>query len=102
MWAWLRAAKREIRVRSEVFLFYFSHRFGGRKAVKSIGQQASSGFLRLRSGQALRLRAVNPLLGGRSARRFAQDDGLVGVLKNILVGVPKTREVKKVTTSQDD
>jgi hypothetical protein len=23
--------------------FYFSHRFGGRKAVKSIGQQASSG-----------------------------------------------------------
>jgi hypothetical protein len=26
----------------------------------------------------------------------------VGVLKNILVGVPKTREIKKVTTSQDD
>jgi hypothetical protein len=35
-------------------------------------------------------------------RRFAQDDGLVGVLKNILAGVPKTREIKKVTTSQDD
>ena len=26
----------------------------------------------------------------------------MGVLKNILVGVPKTREVKKVTTSQED
>src|SRR5216683_6142194 len=43
----------------------------------------------------LRLRAVNPLLGDRSARRFAQDDGLVGVLKNILVGCTKTREIKK-------
>jgi hypothetical protein len=35
-------------------------------------------------------------------RRFAQDDGLVGVLKNIRAGCTKTREIKKVTTSQDD
>jgi len=46
----------------------------GRKAPESICQQASPGFLRLRSGQALRLRAINPLISDRSARRFAQDD----------------------------
>jgi hypothetical protein len=34
----------------------------------------------------LRLRARNPLLSGRSARRFAQDDGLAWSLKNLLVG----------------
>jgi hypothetical protein len=31
-----------------------------------------------------------------------QDDGLVGVLKNILVGCTKNREIKKVTGSRDD
>src|SRR5216683_1936900 len=39
----------------------------------------------------LRLRAVNPLLGDTSARRFAQDDGLVGVLKNIPVGCTENK-----------
>ena len=43
----------------------------------------------------LRLRARNPLLSGRSATRFAQDDGLVGVLKNLLVGCAKTTKIKK-------
>jgi hypothetical protein len=34
--------------------------------------------------EVLRLRAIYPLLGHRYARRFAQDDGLVGgVKKNI-------------------
>jgi hypothetical protein len=49
----------------------------------------------------LRLRARNPLLSDRSARRFAQDDGPVGVLKNLLVGCVKTTKIKKVTTSRD-
>jgi hypothetical protein len=31
--------------------------------------------------EVLRLRAIHPLLGDGSARRFAQDDGLVGGLK---------------------
>jgi hypothetical protein len=48
----------------------------------------------------LRLRAVDPLLGDWSARRFAQDDGLVGGLKNIPIRWAKNG--KKVTTSQDD
>jgi hypothetical protein len=52
----------------------------GRKAEESICQQASPGFPRLRSGQALRLRAVNPSLYDGSARRFAQDDGFVAGL----------------------
>jgi hypothetical protein len=46
----------------------------------------------------LRLRARNPLLSDRSARRFAQDDGLVGVLKNLLVGCVKTTKIKKSQT----
>jgi hypothetical protein len=50
----------------------------------------------------LRLRAINPLLSDRSARRFAQDDGLVGILKNLLVGCTKTTKIKKVKSSQDD
>ena len=32
----------------------------------------------------------------------AQDDGLVGVLKNLLVGCVKTTKIKKVTTSPND
>src|SRR6267154_4004916 len=51
----------------------------------------------------LRLRAVNTLLGDRSARRFAQDDGLVRSSEKHSGGVyQKTREIKKVTTSQHD
>jgi hypothetical protein len=43
----------------------------GRKAPKSICQQASPGFLRLRSRQALRLRTIKPSVCDRSAKRFA-------------------------------
>src|ERR1700689_4336645 len=43
----------------------------------------------------LRLRAINPLLSDRSARRFAQDDGLVGVLKQQSVGRDKNAENQK-------
>jgi hypothetical protein len=50
----------------------------GWKARKGICQQTSPGFPRLCSGQALRLRAMSRPLCDRSARRFAQDDGLVG------------------------
>jgi hypothetical protein len=50
----------------------------------------------------LRLRARNPLLSDRSERHFAQDDGPVGVLENLLVGCVKTTKIKKVTTSEDD
>jgi hypothetical protein len=32
----------------------------------------------------------------------SQDDGLVGVLKNISVGYAKRKKIKKVTTSRDD
>src|ERR1700722_5321863 len=41
------------------------------------GNEASPGFLRLRSGQALRLRAIKPSVCDRSAKRFAQDDDSV-------------------------
>jgi hypothetical protein len=50
----------------------------GWKGRKGICQQTSPGFPRLCSGQALRLRAMSRPLCDRSARRFAQDDGLVG------------------------
>ena len=89
---WGRSALQIPRLRSEAVPFLISFRLWGRKALESIGQQPSSGFPRLCSGQALRLRARNPLLSDRSARRFAQDDGLVGVLKNLLVGRIKTTE----------
>jgi hypothetical protein len=72
---------------------------------KSIGQRASPGFLRPRSGQALRLRAISRALWNSSARRFAQDDGFVRRLekqKNIWLGVQKTRKTEKVTGSQND
>ncbi len=79
----------------------------GRKAPKSICQQASPGFPRLCSGQALRLRAINPLLCDRSARRFAptarrgrQDDAFLEGIKPHLVGCKKHEKIKKV--SQDD
>ena len=43
--------------------------------------QVALGFLRLRSGQALRLRAPSAVSCDESVRRFAQDDDFVGVLK---------------------
>src|SRR5450631_2239880 len=46
--------------------------------------QSPSRFPRLRSGQALRLRATSAVSPDRSVKRFAQDDGFAGVLtKNI-------------------
>jgi hypothetical protein len=62
----------------------------GWKARKNICQQASPGFPRLRSGQALRLRAISRLLCDESARRFAQDDAFVGASKNIRLEVQKS------------
>jgi hypothetical protein len=66
----------------------------GWKARKSICQQASPGFPRLCSGQALRLRAVSRPLCDRPARRFAQDDGFVGGEKHP-VRTQKTRKDRK-------
>src|SRR5258708_10862737 len=66
------------RLRSELVTFLIWPVVCGWKARKSICQQASPGFLRLRSGQALPLRAISRSLFDRSARRFAQDDGFVG------------------------
>jgi hypothetical protein len=43
--------------------------------------QVALGFLRLRSGQALRLRAPSAVSCDESVRRFAQDDDFVGALK---------------------
>ena len=54
---------------SEVVTFLISLCFRGRKALKRICQPASSGPSTA---------AINPLLSDRSARRFAQDDGLGG------------------------
>jgi hypothetical protein len=62
----------------------------GWKAPKNICQQASPGFPRLRSGQALRLRAIGRPLCDGSARRFAQDDAFWG-LKNISRRGPRNR-----------
>src|SRR5882757_9864758 len=59
------------RLRSEFVTFLSSAVGCGRKAPKSICQQASPGFLRLRSGQALRLRAIKPSVCDGSAKRFA-------------------------------
>jgi hypothetical protein len=48
-------------------------------------RQASTGFLRLRSGQALRLRATSAVSGDNPVTRFAQDDDFLGIsTKNIL------------------
>src|ERR1700722_18479712 len=49
----------------------------------------------------LRLRAISRPLCDRSARRFAQDDGFVGV-KSILLATQRTRKDQKVTCSPND
>jgi hypothetical protein len=69
----------------------------GRKAPKSICQQASPGFLRLRSGQALRLRAIKLPVCDRSAKRFAQDDGFVRGLEIQLVGYAENTKGSKMS-----
>ena len=43
----------------------------------------------------LRLRAINPLLSDRSARRFAQDDGFVVSFEKIVVGCVRMQGSKK-------
>jgi hypothetical protein len=69
--------------------------FRGRKAVKSIGKEASSGSFDY---------ALQTRLGDGSATRFAQDDGFVGglktfrlavILKNVLVGCAKNKNCQK-------
>ena len=79
------------RLRSESVAFSISLVVCGRKAPKSIRQQASPGFLRLRSGQALRLRAISSPSCDRSARRFAQDDGFEEGVEKHLVRCAKRR-----------
>jgi hypothetical protein len=43
----------------------------------------------------LRLRAISGLWRDRFARRFAQDDGFVGGLKNIRLAVKKHEKIEK-------
>jgi hypothetical protein len=65
-------------------------------------EKASNSMRKIGTLEVLRLRAINPLLGHRSARRFAQDDGLVGGLKKLPDGCTKHKQIEKVTTAQDD
>jgi hypothetical protein len=68
--------------------------FGGRKAPSSMGEMSTSGFPRLLSGQALRLRATSAVSRDKSVRRSAQDDDFVweldekNILKLALLGKP--------------
>ena len=50
----------------------------------------------------LRLRAIKPFVYDRSAKRFAQDDGLVVEVENVWLGCAKHGKIEKVTGSQDD
>jgi hypothetical protein len=74
----------------------------GWKTRKSICQQASPGFPRLCSGQALRLRAISRPLCDRSARRFAQDDGFVGGENHPASYAENTKRSKKSQALRDD
>ena len=47
------------------------------------------------SGQALRLRAINPSVCDRSVRRFAQDDDFIGGLEVQLVGYTENAKGSK-------
>jgi len=59
--------------------------FCGRNLRAACENQEPPRFLRLRSGQALRLRATSAVSRGQSVRRSTQDDESVGVLtKNTL------------------
>ena len=78
-------------LRSEAVTFLISVSFWWPESYEEQRQTSIVGVLRLR--------AINPLLSDRSARRFAQDDAFVGGLKNPLVGCVKTTKIKKVTTS---
>jgi hypothetical protein len=58
-------------------------------------EEASNSIGRISTVEVLRLRAINPLLGHRSAKRFAQDDGLVGGLKKLPDGVYRCTKHKQ-------
>ena len=61
--------------------------FGGRKAPSSMGK--------IGTAEVLRLRAPSAVSRDKAVRRFAQDDGLVGVSKNIPVGCAKNKKNQK-------
>jgi hypothetical protein len=65
----------------------------GGKAPKSICQEASPGFPRLR--------AIEPSVCGGPAKRFAQDDGSAGALRYSWI-FRKHEKIEKVRGSQDD
>jgi hypothetical protein len=75
-------------LRSEVVTFLIASRFWWPKSSEEHRQTNILGVLRL--------------LSDRSARRFAQDDGFVGVLKNLLVGCAKSAKIKSHRLSRDD
>jgi hypothetical protein len=85
-------------LRSEFVTFLSSVVVRSRKAPKSISQEGLPGFPRLHSGQALRLRAKSPLLCGRAAKRFAQDDDFVWGMRYSWLDSKKYESSKK---SQD-
>ncbi len=89
-------------LRSELVTFLIWPVVCGWKARKSICQQASPGFPRLCSGQALRLRAISRPLCDRSARRFAQDDRLCGGEKHPVRLRRKHEKIEKVTGSPNE
>ncbi len=75
----------------------------------SLWPESSEEHLPTSIAGVLRLRAVNPLLWDRSARRFAptarrgrQDDTFLEGIKQHLVGCKKHEKIEKVTGSQDD
>jgi len=57
--------------------------FGVEKARRALVRSAPPGFPRLRSGQALRLRATGTVSRDKSVRRSAQDGGFVGSLTEV-------------------
>ena len=75
----------------------------------SLWPESSEEHLPTSIAGVLRLRAINPLLCDRSARRFAptarrgrQDDAFLEGIKQHLVGCKKHEKIEKVTGSQDD
>src|SRR5580700_7226566 len=61
----------------------------------SLWPESSEEHLQTSIAGVLRLRAVNPLLCNRSARRFAQDDAFLEGTKKHLVGAKSAKRSKK-------
>jgi hypothetical protein len=83
-----------LRLRSGIVTFLFIFRVWWPESSEEDGPTRIPGVLRLR--------ATDPLLSDRSARRFAptahrgrQDDGLLGILERVWLGVLKTPKLKK-------